>query len=1042
VVDAPDSPAADADPEGPAPAAPPAVVAVVISHDPGPAFEETLVSLRDQDYRSLSILVVDAASTTDPTPAIARIVPSAYVRRLDTDPGFAGAANEVLQVVEGAAFYLFCHDDVALALDAVRAMVEEAFRSNAGVVAPKFVQWDDPSRILSVGETTDKTGVRAALVERGELDQEQHDAVRDVFCAPAGCTLVRSDLFKVLRGFDAAMPALGEDLDLSWRAQVVGARVIAAPAAVVRHAEISAAERPTANARQYVVRHRVRTMLTCYGRWHRIRIVPQAIVLSLLEAVYGVLAGRRDLARDLVAAWRWNIANRAERKANREALDAIRQLPDSEVRRLQVRGSARLAAFVRGQLGGHGDDRVQSVTSAGRDFAESIRRGPQRTTVAVWAAVVVVLAFGTRQLVLGRFPAFADFSAFPSRPWTLFTEWFSGWRTAGLGSESPAPTAFAILGGLGVVFLGAMSVLRRVLFIAPLVVGVAGAWRLAPELRSTRARLVGLVTYLAVPLPYDAFARGRWGGLLVWAAAPWIVRLLVLVSGTTPFDGPRPSSRRTIVGFGVVLALLAAFVPIVLFTVPIVAIGLGLGSLLAGDRRGSLAPITVALASAGVALVLHLPWTLDFLLPGTQWSAIGGVKSGASTGIADLLRFHIGPIGGGAVGFAFLVAAALPLVIGREWRLSLAARAWALATTCWAVAWVGQQSWFPLALGPPDALLAPAAVGLALSAALGVVAFEIDLPGYRFGWRQGASVVAAAALALGTVPVLIAMFDGRWHAPDQSLESVLGFVQDEQATAGPFRVVWLGDPEVLPLAGWRLDDGVAYATTDNGLPLVDGRWAGSSEGATSLIADAIHLAERHDTSRLGRLLAPMGIRYLVISGQSAPGSDARRPLPADVERALAEQLDLQEVLNDPELHVYRNVSWAPVRTALRPDAAQASTISPYFDSAATVDLAGSAPVLTDRVEHTSAQGPVDAGTTVYVADASSPNWALRVGGADMPRAKAFGWANSFAVDRSGVATLRFNTPILRYAFLLLQVALWFVALRWLRRWRADERSAT
>ena len=125
---------------------------------------------------------------------------------------------------------------------AVRAMVEEAFRSNAGIVTPKVVEWDDPTRLLSVGESADKTGVRAPIVERGELDQEQHDAVRDVFCAPGGCTLVRADLFAVLGGFDPAMELLGEDLDLSWRAQVAGARVVAVPAAVVRH--VQASDRP------------------------------------------------------------------------------------------------------------------------------------------------------------------------------------------------------------------------------------------------------------------------------------------------------------------------------------------------------------------------------------------------------------------------------------------------------------------------------------------------------------------------------------------------------------------------------------------------------------------------------------------------------------------------------------------------------------------------------------------------------------------------------------------------------------------------------
>ncbi|HMS79255.1 MAG TPA: LPS assembly protein LptD, partial [Burkholderiaceae bacterium] len=97
------------------------------------------------------------------------------------------------ELVEGAAFYALLHDDVALDPDALRALVEEAFRSNAGIIGPKLVDWHDPRQLLQVGVGADKTGALAPLNERHELDQEQHDAIRDVFAIPGGCTVVRAD---------------------------------------------------------------------------------------------------------------------------------------------------------------------------------------------------------------------------------------------------------------------------------------------------------------------------------------------------------------------------------------------------------------------------------------------------------------------------------------------------------------------------------------------------------------------------------------------------------------------------------------------------------------------------------------------------------------------------------------------------------------------------------------------------------------------------------------------------------------------------------
>src|ERR1700730_682053 len=204
----------------------PAVVAVVVTTDPGPWFEEALNSLAAQDYQELSVLVLATGDQAGAPERVGRILPDAFVRHLEGRPGYGAAANEALAMVEGAAFFLLCHDDCALDGDAVHKLVEESFRSNAGVVSPKFVNWDDPSLLLHVGMSCDKTGAVVDRVQVGEIDHGQHDAVRDVFVAPGGCVLVRADLWRELGGFDPGIVAMGEDLDLSWRSQVAGSRLV------------------------------------------------------------------------------------------------------------------------------------------------------------------------------------------------------------------------------------------------------------------------------------------------------------------------------------------------------------------------------------------------------------------------------------------------------------------------------------------------------------------------------------------------------------------------------------------------------------------------------------------------------------------------------------------------------------------------------------------------------------------------------------------------------------------------------------------------
>ena len=61
-------------------------------------------------------------------------------------------------MVEGSAFLLLCHDDVLLEHNAVQMMVEAAFRTNAGIVTPKIVAYEDPLILLHVGQTCEASG--------------------------------------------------------------------------------------------------------------------------------------------------------------------------------------------------------------------------------------------------------------------------------------------------------------------------------------------------------------------------------------------------------------------------------------------------------------------------------------------------------------------------------------------------------------------------------------------------------------------------------------------------------------------------------------------------------------------------------------------------------------------------------------------------------------------------------------------------------------------------------------------------------------------
>jgi GT2 family glycosyltransferase len=1048
---------------GEATATVPPVVAVVIAHDPGPWFTETLESLRDQTYPDLAVLVIDTASTEDLTARVGEVLPEAHVHRLETDPGFTGAANLALGLVEGAAFFALCHDDIALEPDTIRSLVEEAFRSNAGIIGPKLVEWDDPTRLLQVGMSADKTGALAPVCERHELDQEQHDAVRDVFVVPGGCTVVRVDLFTALGGFDPQVVGLGDDLDLCWRAHTAGARVLIAPSARVRHLEAYGLRSGADHRRRQLARHRLRTSLVAYGFWHRVRVLPQAFLLALGEAFYAMLAGHPDQARDVLGAWPWNWRRLRQIRARRKALAATRQVGDGEVRDLQVRGSARITAFFRGQIGRR-DDRVTSAARSSRDVAAAFRQGTRQFTGTLAIVLMVLLVIGSRGLLFGRLPVIGEMARFPASPRPLAEAWWSGWRRSGLGAGAAQPTGFAILAVLGYLFFGAMGLLRSVLILGAIPMGAMGAWRLAKPIGSARASVTAFAVYLAIPVPYNALARGSWSGLLLYAISPWLLLSLGRATGAAPFGPkgaipitpPPPGStapavvsppaplRRVaglILGLGLALALVAAVTPFVLVVTLVLAAAIAVGSILCFRVSGTMRLFAVAFGAVGVAVLLHLPWSFDLLTAHSPWEAVSGLGSttGGPLTLGRILRFQSGPWGAPPLGWAFLLAGALPVIIGRSWRLEWAVRSWVIVLVGWATLWASQEGKLPVGLPAAEVVLAPVAAALALTAALGLAAFETDLRAYRFGWRQVLSVLAAIGVLLGAVPLGSGLIEGRWRMPAHDFRASLDDLLTTRGRA-PYRVVWVGDPELLPAAGWRYDDQAAYTSTDRGVPTVLDRFGGPPPGATHLLADALHLAQAHKTSRLGRLLAPMGVRYLVVQSRLAPGSTSvtgqRRP-PKALTDVLAQQLDLAQVPVTNGLLVYRNTAWVPSRAVLPPRSGDATS---YTDAAAE-DLEGARPALTVDKGDAGATGRVPATGDLLVANTADRGWRLRVGGIVAARSSTYGWANQFDATRTGPATLSYQTPVSRRAATAGQLALWIVVFVVWRRVRSRERQA-
>lgn len=1015
-----------------APVAAPPVEVVVVAHEPGDWFDEALHSIVAQDYPRFETVILAAGQSEVIRERVEAIAPRATVREVDERAGYGRSANEMLAEGDRPAFYFFCHDDVALAPDTLRLLVEEALRSNASVVGPKLVDWDRPEEILDAGLDVDKLGHAAPRVELGELDQEQHDAVVDVFAISGAAQLIRADLFHALEGFDAEMSVTSEDIDFCWRSHVAGARVMMVPSAVARHRQGLAERRPSKTVERLRQRHRVRTILSVYGVGHSLRVLPQGIVYTILRAVGAVITGHFSTARAAVGAWFWNLRRPGSLYRRRASLRSVRKVPDREIRSLQVGGFAPVTHFLRGTFN---EDGGGSIGARSRNLLQSLRSGPSRVSLGFWAATAVMLGFGSRHLLTRSVPVVGDMVPFDLGAGDMFARFFDSWWPTGTGHEGAAPTAYGLLGAGGVVFLGAMGLLRTVLTVGMLPLGAIGMWRFLRPFSSPWIRVVGTLMYLATPVPYNALSSGTWSALLLFGLLPWVLGGIGRAGRIAPFgrlggavgEGVLEASwTREVLALGLPIALLVAFVPVTVFVVVAMVVAVAAGSLLSGWPGGSPRMFAVVAGALGVALALNLPWFVDAMAGEASWDWFSGTRPThpEAAGIGELLRFDTGHLGSAPLGWALPIAGLVPLLLARGPRWAWAVRGLCLYLAAVATVWASGEGWVPFPLPRPEVVLVAGALGLAVSTSMGVAAIERDLRTYRFGWRQLAPVTAVVAVVLGVVPVTGAVLDGDWNMPGVDFNRQ--FAQQPEPEA-PQRVLWLGHDDVLTVGGRSFRDDLTVSVSPSLTSSITDRWASTPQPADPLIAEALELAIDGGTSRLGRLLAPFGVGEIIVLEQSAPApaTGLVEPVPREVLAALTEQLDLAELDVSPGVTRYRNTAVLPVASLVPSGTTSGTSLRDYAGGRDIAPDGWLEPTNAARTEFT---GTVDTTQEVYAAVPNSSAWRLQVNEQVASKSPALEWALSFQPSRSGDAVLSHRTSTSHRLFMGAQMLLWGVAI--------------
>ncbi len=218
-------------------------VAVVILNWNGEGFLRQFlpVLVANTNYEGAEIIIADNASTDGSIYYLKSDFPNLKTIILDKNYGFAGGYNKALEQIS-AEYYVLLNSDVEVTDGWLQPMMH-FLESNKDVVAcqPKIKAFHTKNYFEHAGACggfIDYLGFpfcRGRVLGVTEKDKGQYDEVCDVFWATGACLVIRSDIFWKVGALDETFFAHMEEIDLCWRLNARGYRIVCVPQSTVYH---------------------------------------------------------------------------------------------------------------------------------------------------------------------------------------------------------------------------------------------------------------------------------------------------------------------------------------------------------------------------------------------------------------------------------------------------------------------------------------------------------------------------------------------------------------------------------------------------------------------------------------------------------------------------------------------------------------------------------------------------------------------------------------------------------------------------------------
>ena len=267
----------------------PLVSIVILNYNAGKLLDDCLHSIHKTEKVNFEIILVDNASTDKSYKEYTQKFPDVNLIENSKNLGYCEGNNVGIRATKGE-FVVVLNPDTIVNPTWLHELLHAYKKNGEGIYQPKILATTDHDMLLSSGQFIQLFGFGYSR-GKGETHIEGSNNIEKIGYASGTCIFTSKKIIEKLNLFDPFLFAYHDDLDLCWRASMLGINSFYVPSSVIFH-PIEGYSFKWSKFKFYLMeRNRQYCLLTHFTKSSYLKMLPALILVDFAVSLFYLKKG-------------------------------------------------------------------------------------------------------------------------------------------------------------------------------------------------------------------------------------------------------------------------------------------------------------------------------------------------------------------------------------------------------------------------------------------------------------------------------------------------------------------------------------------------------------------------------------------------------------------------------------------------------------------------------------------------------------------------------------------------------------------------------